>query len=123
MRVMPHNGKYSTRMWHLDAFWEHALPHLSFDDVCRCRLLCADVRAVLGRYERVVAHAYAVVVLGDAHFWERAARRPAHSARPLGSLHRELVRLHSFRRAVRAVCTVRAPDIYALWTVIDREVE
>lgn len=96
--------------------WAHVTEHLSFQDVCACREVCAVWRDCLVQLEDQIARRYARDELGDEEFWSHARRRPERTRRSLSTLHAEMVRLDTFRRATRAF---HARDFYELWRVVD----
>ena len=101
----------------LGDLWGVIFDELHFSDVCAVRRVCKSWSAHCELHDRRIAHRYAVAVLGDGEFWKRARRRPIMTSKPLGSGHREIVRIETFRRACGE--SLKAEDLYAIWEILD----
>jgi len=96
--------------------WTCVVTHMTFEDICLCRVVCRTWHELLVGLERTIACDYARDVLGDSAFWTRAYCRPEATRRSLLTWHAELVRLDAFMRLTRRM---KAVDFYQLWDVVD----
>lgn len=95
----------------------------SFDDVCSLRRLSLSWwRALSDRhFEEAVANQYTIQRFGDG-FWEKARKRDVAYSKPLGSYHREVVRLKRFLEwhETHLSQTLTMRDFEVMWDGMER---
>ena len=96
-------------------FQHRVLPLLGAAAIAACECTCRAARLL----SRAVDQPWRICALRarGSEFWQRAASRPRHISRPLGSFRAELHRMRRFEMRARQRFT--NAEYYALWRVLD----
>ena len=100
--------------------WSILAPMLSITDTGAVACTCREWNKVISSpaIDSLVARAYAIRVLRDEMFWEKASLRPASTRQELSTYRMEIRRIEKCKRAA-GIKSLVADELYKLWTVID----